>query len=59
MKEKSGRQSRSVESDSLQPRGLHGPWDSPQDTGVGAPSAADLPDPGIKPGSPALQVDSL
>ena len=26
---------------------------------VAFPSPGDLPDPGIKPGSPALQVDSL
>ena len=26
---------------------------------VALPSPGDLPDPGIKPGSPALQVDSL
>ena len=32
----------------------------PMDTGAGSiPSPADLPDPGIKLGSPALQVDSL
>ena len=59
MKEKSESEIHSVVSDSLQPHGLHSPWNSPQDTGVGVPSAADLPDPGIKPGSPALQVDSL
>ena len=38
------------------------PWDSPgKDTGVGLPfpSPGDLPDPGIKPRSPALQADSL
>ena len=28
-------------------------------SGLPFPSAGDLPDPGIKPGSPALQVDSL
>ena len=37
-------------------------WNSPgQNTGVGRPfpSPGDLPNPGIKPGSPALQVDFL
>ena len=28
-------------------------------SGLPFPSSGDLPDPGIKPGSPALQVDSL
>ena len=28
-------------------------------TGLPFPSSRDLPDPGTKPGSPALQVDSL
>ena len=49
-------------SDSLQPRGLYSPWNSPgQNTGVGSqfPSPADLPNPGIEPRSPALQEDSL
>ena len=91
----------SVVSDSLGPRGLYSPWNSPgQNTGVGSlsllqgifptqgsnpglphcrqilyqlstreaqeywsgwsiPSPGDLPDPGIEPGSPALQADSL
>ena len=38
------------------------PWDfSGKGTGVGLPfpSLGDLPDPGIEPGSPALQADSL
>ena len=37
------------------------PWDFPDmNTGVGCHSLpGDLPDPGIKPGSPALQPDSL
>ena len=37
------------------------PWDSPgKNTGVGScPPPGDLPDLGIKPASPALQVDSL
>ena len=56
----------SVVSDSLRPHGL---WPArvlwPQDslgknTGVGCHSLLqDLPDPGIEPGSPALQADSL
>ena len=49
-------------SDSLQPHGLYSPWNCPgQNTGVGCsfPSPGDLPNPGIKPGSPALQGDSL
>ena len=28
-------------------------------TGLPFPSPGDLPDPGVEPGSPALQVDSL
>ena len=38
------------------------PWNSPgKSTGVGlpCPPPGDLPDPGIEPGSPALQADSL
>ena len=36
------------------------PQGKPKDTGVGGtPSPADLPNPGIEPGSPALQADSL
>ena len=37
------------------------PWGKPKNTGVGSLSLhpADLPDPGIKPASPALQVDSF
>ena len=49
-------------SDSLQPHGLYSPWNSPgQNTGVGSffPSPADIPYPGIEPGSPALHADSL
>ena len=55
-------ESRSVVSESLQPRGLHGPWNSPgQNTEVGRPfpSPGDLPNPGIEPRSPALQAGSL
>ena len=59
----------SVVPDSLWPQGLQPirllcPWDFPgKDTGVDFPgkdsSPGDLPDPGIIPGSPALQADSL
>ena len=37
------------------------PQEKPKNTGVGLPipSPADLPNPGIKPGSLALQADSL
>ena len=43
----------------LQPHGLYSPWNSPgQDTrGVDLPF--NLPNPGVKLGSPALQEDSL
>ena len=55
-----------VVSDSLRPHGLLParllcPWDSPgKGTGVGCHShlQGNLPDPGMEPGSPALQVDS-
>ena len=61
--------SRSVVADSLRPHGLwttarqaplsmefsrQGYW-----TGLLFPPPGDLPDPGIEPGPPALQVDSL
>ena len=55
-------ESRPVESDSLRPRGLYSPWNSlGQNTGVAKLflSQGDLPNPGIKPRSPALWVDSL
>ena len=55
-------ESHSVLSDSLQPHGLYSPWSSPgQNTIVGSffSFPADLPNPGIKLGSPALQEDSL
>ena len=55
-------ESQSVVSDSLRPHGLYSPQNSPgQKTGVGKlfPSLGELPNPGIKPGSPALQADSL
>ena len=56
-----------VMSDSVQPHGLWParllcPWDSRcKNTGMGCHSLTpgDLPDPGIEPGSPTLQVDSL
>ena len=52
---------RPVMSYSLQPHGLHSQWNFPgQNTGVGSCSLLqDLPNPGIKSGSPALQEDSL
>ena len=49
-------------SDSRRPHGLYSPWNSPgRNTGVGSPfpSPGELPNPGIKPSSPALQVDFL
>ena len=51
----------SVVSHSLQPHGLYSPWNSPgQNSGVKLfPLPGDLPNPGIKPRSPALQTDSL
>ena len=54
-------ESLSVVSNSLQPRGLYSPWNSPgHNTGVDVfPAPGDLPNPGIKPRSPALQADSL
>ena len=51
----------SVMSDSLQPHGLYSPWNFlGQNTGVSSlfPVQGDLPNPGIEPRSPALQVDS-
>ena len=58
----SEREGRAVVSNSLQPHGLWGPWDSPgQNTGVGSLSRLQgiFPTPGIEPRSPALQADSL
>ena len=48
-------------SNSLRPHGLYSSWNSPgQHTGVDRlPSPGDLPNPGIKCRSPALQADSL
>ena len=60
--EKHESESRSVMSNSLQTHGLYSPWNSlGQNTGGGSFSLlqGNLPNPGIKPGSPALQVDSL
>ena len=54
--------SSSVVSDSLPPHGLQGPHgESKQECWSGLPflSPGDLPNPGIKPESPALQADSL
>ena len=43
--------------------GLYSPWNSPgQNTGMGSLSfsfSGDLPNPGVKPRSPALKADSL
>ena len=56
----------SVVPDSLQPHGLwptrlsvHGISQARMLEGVAIPPPGDLPDPGIEPGSPALQADSL
>ena len=53
---KSDSESRSVLSSSLRPHGLYSPWNS-----LGQNTRVDsrLPNPGIKPRSPTLQVDSL
>ena len=51
-------ESHSVMSSSLQPRGLYSPWPEYW-SGYLFPSPGDLPNPGIKPRSPSLQVDSL
>ena len=64
---RSERESLSVVSDSLQLHGLYSPWNSPgQNTEVWvafpfreSSQPGDLPNPEIKPRSPALQVDSL
>ena len=48
-------ESHSVVSDSLQPHGLYSLWNSPGES----PSPGDLPNLGIEPRSPTLQVDSL
>ena len=51
--------SHTVVPDPLWPHGQYSPWNSPgQNTGE-FPSPGDLPNPGIKPRSPTLQVDSL
>ena len=50
----------SLQSHRLQLARLLYPWDSPgKNTGLPFPSPEDLPNPGIKPWSPALQADSL
>ena len=54
--------SHSVMSYSLQPHGRLSPWNSPdQNTGAGSLSVlqGNLPNPGIEPRSPTLQVDPL
>ena len=52
-----------VVSNALQPHELYSPWNSPgpENTGVGSLSLlqGNLPNPGLEPGSPTLQVDSL
>ena len=51
-------ESSSVVSDSLY--SLYSAWNSlHQNTGVGSLSPGDLPNPGIEPRSPELQMDSL
>ena len=54
-------ESRSVVSDSLRPHGIQSMEFSRQEhwSGQPFPSPGDLPNPGIKPRSPALQADSL
>ena len=56
-------ESHSVMSDSLQPQGLNSPWSSPGQNEYWRRepfiSPGDLPNPGIKPRFPTLQVDSL
>ena len=55
-------ESHSVVSDSLRTHGLYSPWNSlSQNTGAGSVSLlqGNLPNPGVKPRSPALQADSL
>ena len=62
LENQSERESHSVMSNSLQPRGLYSPWNSPgQNTGVGKPfpSPGDLPNQGIEPRSSTLWVDPL
>ena len=52
----------SVTSNFLQPHGLYSPWNSPgQNIGVDSLSLlqGNLPNTGIEPRSPALQMDSL
>ena len=52
----------SLQSQGLQPTRLLCPWNSPGKNNwseLPYPSPGDLPDPGIEPGSPTLQADSL
>ena len=58
----------SVVSNSVRPHGLYVACQAPQSTefsrqeswsGLPFPSLGDLPNPGIEPGSPALQADTL
>ena len=47
---------------SLQPHGLYSPWEFSEPeywSGEPFPFPGDLPNPGIEPRSPTLQVDSL
>ena len=63
----SGSESHLVTSNSLRPHGLcsqpgssvHGIYRQEYWSGLPRPPPGDLPDPGIKPQSPALQADSL
>ena len=62
LRSKSERESCSVMSDSLRPHGLIQSMEFPRPeywSGQPFPSPGDLPYPGIEPGSPTLQVDSL
>ena len=55
-------ESLSVVSNSLRPHELYSPWNSPgQNAGVGSHFLLQgiIPNPGIEPRSPTLQVDSL
>ena len=52
-------ESYSVLSNFLQSPGLYSPWNSPDQNTRAFPSPGDPPNPGIKPRSPTLQVNSL
>ena len=56
---KSESESHSVASDSLRPPGLYGILQARIPEWVAFPFSRDLPNPGIKPRSPALQADCL